>query len=97
MPKDAAVGTRYPEAQMAHLDSDADTLGLRLLPAIGLHPHRPRAGAELGRAVPKRASPFAAETLPAREVFTESRSLRGGGAAGVPTIGAAGIEVAPED
>ena len=27
--------------------------GLRLLPALGLHPHRPRAGAELGRALPE--------------------------------------------
>ena len=26
---------------------------LRVLPALGLHPHRPRAGAELGRAVPE--------------------------------------------
>ena len=50
-----------------------------------------------GERFPKRASPFAAKTPPAREVFTESRSLKGGGAAGVPTIGAAGIEVAPED
>ena len=36
------------------------------------------------------------ETLPAREVLAESRTLKGGGAAGVATIGAAGVEVAQE-
>ena len=64
--------------------------------ALGLHPHRPRAGAQLGRAVPKRATAFAVETPPAREVLAESRTLKGSGAAGVATIGAAGIEVAQE-
>ena len=36
------------------------------------------------------------ETPPAREVLVESRTLKGGGAAGVETIGAAGVEVAQE-
>ena len=40
--------------------------------------------------------PFAAETPPAREVLAESRTLRGAGAAGVATLGAAGVEVMQE-
>jgi hypothetical protein len=40
--------------------------------------------------------PFAAETPPAREVLAQSRTLRGTGAAGVATLGAAGVEVAQE-
>ncbi|MBN8291863.1 DUF882 domain-containing protein [Rhodobacter sp. NTK016B] len=43
-----------------------------------------------------RAVPFAAETPPAREVLADSRTLRGGGAAGVATVGAAGVEVVQE-
>jgi zinc D-Ala-D-Ala carboxypeptidase len=49
-----------------------------------------------GERFPKRASAFALETPPAREVLAESRTLKGGGAAGVATIGAAGVEVAQE-
>jgi hypothetical protein len=41
-------------------------------------------------------APFATETPPAREVLAESRTMKGGGAAGVATIGAAGVEVAQE-
>jgi len=43
-----------------------------------------------------RAVPFAAETSPARETLAASRTLRGTGAAGVATVGAAGVEVAHE-
>ena len=43
-----------------------------------------------------RVTAFAAETPPAREVLAESRTLRGTGAAGAATVGAAGIEVAQE-
>jgi zinc D-Ala-D-Ala carboxypeptidase len=43
-----------------------------------------------------RAVPFAAEAPPARETLTASRTLRGTGAAGVATVGAAGVEVAQE-
>jgi hypothetical protein len=39
---------------------------------------------------------FAPETPPAREVLAESRTLKGTGAAGVATVGAAGVEVAQE-
>jgi hypothetical protein len=43
-----------------------------------------------------RGVPFAAETPPARETLAASRTLRGTGAAGVATVGAAGVEVAQE-
>ncbi|MDB4111687.1 D-Ala-D-Ala carboxypeptidase family metallohydrolase [Yoonia sp.] len=45
---------------------------------------------------PVRAVPFAPENPPAREVLAESRTLRGAGAAGLATVGAAGVEVAQE-
>jgi hypothetical protein len=47
-----------------------------------------------GEPFPPRATPFAAETPPAREVLADSRTMKGGGAAGVATLGAAGVEVA---
>lgn len=40
-----------------------------------------------------RATPFVPETQPAREVLADSRTLKGGGAAGAATVGAAGVEV----
>ena len=49
-----------------------------------------------GERFPMRSVPFAAETPPAREVLAESRTLRGTGAAGLATVGAAGVEVAQE-
>jgi len=49
-----------------------------------------------GKKFPVRAVPFAVETLPVREVLTESRTLCGAGAAGGATVGAAAVEVAQE-
>lgn len=49
-----------------------------------------------GENFPARATAFAAETPPAREVLAESRTMKGAGAAGVATVGAAGVEVAQE-
>jgi zinc D-Ala-D-Ala carboxypeptidase len=49
-----------------------------------------------GERFPVRAVPFATEALPAREVLTQSRTLKGTGAAGVATLGAAGVEIAQE-
>jgi hypothetical protein len=46
-----------------------------------------------GERFPKRGSAFDSETPAAREVLAESRTLKGGGAAGVATVGAAGVEV----
>ncbi len=47
-----------------------------------------------GERFPVRETAFASETPPAREVLAESRTMKGGGAAGVATLGAAGVEVA---
>jgi hypothetical protein len=47
-----------------------------------------------GERFPIRATAFAAETKPTREVLAESGTMKGGGAAGVATLGAAGVEVA---
>jgi len=49
-----------------------------------------------GERFPQRETPFAVEAPPAREVLADSRTLKGGGAAGIATIGAAGVEVAQE-
>ena len=47
-----------------------------------------------GERFPVRATAFAEETQPSREVLAQSRTMKGGGAAGVATLGAAGVEVA---
>lgn len=47
-----------------------------------------------GERFPVRATAFAEEAPPAREVLADSRTMKGGGAAGVATLGAAGVEVA---
>lgn len=49
-----------------------------------------------GEPFPVRAVPFAIETPPAREVLAESRTMKGAGAAGAATMGAAGVEVAQD-
>jgi len=53
--------------------------------------------AQLGEPFPSRATAFAQDIAPAREVLAESRSLKGGGAAGIATVSAASIDVAHED
>jgi zinc D-Ala-D-Ala carboxypeptidase len=49
-----------------------------------------------GERFPVRATAFAVEPPLAREVLAESRTMKGGGAAGVATLGAAGVEVAQD-
>jgi len=49
-----------------------------------------------GDPFPPRATAFARETPPAREALAGSRTLRGAGAAGVATVGAAGLDVAQQ-
>ena len=49
-----------------------------------------------GEPFPVRATHFVPETQPVREVLADSRTLKGGGAAGIATVGAAGVEVAQE-
>ena len=46
-----------------------------------------------GDPFPARPVPFAPEVPPVREVLAESRTLKGAGAAGLATVGAAGVEV----
>lgn len=47
-----------------------------------------------GERFPVGATAFVEEAPPAREVLAQSRTMKGGGAAGVATLGAAGVEVA---
>ena len=47
-----------------------------------------------GQRFPVQETAFAVEPPLAREVLAESRTMKGGGAAGVATMGAAGVEVA---
>jgi hypothetical protein len=49
-----------------------------------------------GEPFPLRTTPFMPEITPAREILADSRTLKGGGTAGIATVGAAGIEVAQE-
>ena len=49
-----------------------------------------------GEPFPPRATPFVQETPPAREVLADSRTRKGSGAAGIATVGAAGVEVAQQ-
>ena len=49
-----------------------------------------------GDRFPVQAAAFAQDMPPVREVLAESRTLKGGGAAGVATVGAAGVEVAQD-
>jgi zinc D-Ala-D-Ala carboxypeptidase len=49
-----------------------------------------------GEPFPVRATPFVPEVGPAREVLADSRTLKGSGAAGIATVGAAGVEVAQD-
>ena len=49
----------------------------------------------MGERFPPRPA-FAPEIPPARERLAESRTMKGGGVAGVATVGAAGVKVAQE-
>ena len=96
-------GTAFDIA-MANHDPSAFAAAARAVGFLGFGTY-PRSGfmhIDLGPArvwgepFPKRAVGFATETPPAREMLAQSRTLRGTGAAGVATVGAAGIEVAQE-
>ncbi len=43
-----------------------------------------------------RTVPFATDTPPTRELLVQSRTMKGGGAVGVATQGAAGVELAQQ-
>jgi len=89
---DVAMANHDPEA----LEAAAREVGFV---GFGFYPRSGFIHVDLGPArswgerFPKRAIAFAAETPPAREVLAESRTLKGGGAAGVATVGAPGVEV----
>ncbi|WP_417211757.1 DUF882 domain-containing protein, partial [Antarctobacter sp.] len=93
-------GTAFDIA-MANHDPAAFEAAARAVGFLGFG-YYPRSGfmhIDLGPArswgdpFPARPVPFAPELPPAREVLSESRTLRGGGAAGAATVGAAGVEV----
>jgi hypothetical protein len=92
---DIAMANHDPEA----FEAAARAVGFQ---GFGFYPRSGFMHIDLGPArswgerFPKRATAFAAETQPKREVLSESRTLKGGGAAGVATVGAAGVEVAQQ-
>ena len=92
---DIAMANHDPEA----FEAAAARVGFQ---GFGFYPRSGFIHVDLGPArswgerFPKRASAFAAETPRVREVLTDSRTLKGGGAAGVATAGAAGVEVAQQ-
>jgi len=96
-------GTAFDIA-MANHDPEAFEAAARAVGFLGFG-YYPRSGfmhIDLGPArtwgerFPMRAVSFAREVPPSREVLAESRTLRGAGAAGVATMGAAGVEIAQE-
>ena len=97
------LGTAFDIAMSNH-DPAAFEAAARAVGFLGFG-YYPRSGfmhIDLGPArswgdpFPPRATPFVPETPPAREVLAASRTLKGGGAAGVATVGAAGVEVAQD-
>ena len=92
---DVAMANHHPEA----FEAAARAIGFK---GFGFYARSAFMHIDLGPArswgerFPKRATAFAAETPSAREVLSESRTLKGGGAAGVATVGAAGVEVAQQ-
>ena len=97
------LGTAFDIAMSNH-DPVAFTKAARAVGFLGLGTY-PRSGfihIDLGPArtwgepFAPRATSFVPEVAPAREALADSRTLRGGGAAGIATIGAAGVEVAQE-
>ena len=96
-------GTAFDIAMSNH-DPAAFEAAARAAGFLGFG-HYPRSGfmhIDIGPArswgdpFPPRPAPFAAETPPAREALAQSRTLKGTGASGVATVGAAGVEVAQE-
>jgi len=71
-------------------------LGFGFYPRSGFIHIDPGPARHWGERFPIRAVPFATEAPMAREVLAQSRTLRGTGAAGVATVGAAGVEVAQD-
>lgn len=92
------------DISMANHDPDAFEIAARAVGFTGFGFY-PRSGfiqvdlgpaREWGERFRPGAAPFPVEPPEAREVLAESRTLKGSGAAGVATIGAAGAEIAQE-
>ena len=89
------------DISMANHDPDSFGAAARAVgfTGFGFYPRQNFMHIDIGHArhwgdpFPPRASRFADEPPRPRESLTESRTMKGGGAAGVATIGAAGVEV----
>lgn len=90
---DVAMGNHDPVA-FETAARDAGFLGFGYYPRSGFMHIDLGPARTWGNKFPVRAVPFATEMPPVREALAESRTLRGTGAAGVATVGAAGVEVA---
>jgi hypothetical protein len=103
-PRSKHMGGTAFDIAMANHDPAAFEAAARAVGFLGFGTY-PRSGfihidlgpaRQWGEAFAMRASAFAVEVPPAREVLSESRTLRGTGTAGVATLGAAGVEVAQD-
>ena len=92
---DIAMGNHDPVA-FETAARDVGFLGFGYYPRSGFMHIDLGPARSWGEPFTARAVPFATEAPPAREVLAQSRTLKGSGAAGVATIGAAGVEVAQE-
>jgi zinc D-Ala-D-Ala carboxypeptidase len=89
------------DISMANHDPESFEAAARAIgfTGFGFYPRQNFMHVDIGRArqwgdpFPPHAGRFAPEPPRLRESLTESRTMQGGGAAGVATIGAAGVEV----
>lgn len=89
------------DISMANHDPESFEAATRVIgfTGFGFYPRQNFIHIDIGRArqwgdpYPPRSDRFALEPTRVRESLSESRTMKGGGAAGVATIGAAGIEV----
>ncbi len=89
------------DISMANYDPTAFETAARAIgfSGFGFYPRQNFMHVDIGRArqwgdpFPPRVGRFTPEAPHPRETLTESRTMKGGGAAGVATIGAAGVEV----
>ncbi|MCR9151206.1 MAG: D-Ala-D-Ala carboxypeptidase family metallohydrolase [Rhodobacteraceae bacterium] len=88
--------TNHDPAAFESAAREAGFLGFGFYPRSGFMHVDLGPARQWGERFPVRSVPFAAETPAAREVLAESRTMRAGGAAGVATLGAAGVEVAQQ-
>ena len=92
---DIAMANHDPVA-FESVARDVGFLGFGFYPRSGFMHIDLGPARQCGEGFPARSVRFAAETPPARESLAQSRTMKGGGAAGVATLGAAGVEVAQQ-